>query len=128
MRRFAVVAVAVALASATAVLSARHFAVVRSVPAKDSTVETSPEKLQVWFSQVPAAGVSQLKLGPQDDPKAEIEIGKTVVDAKDKSISAPLLAPLGAGAYAIRWRGAGDDGHVMTGEIKFTVVPKPDAR
>ena len=81
MRRRAVPIALLLIASAGAVLSARHFSLVRSVPAADSTVEASPERLQAWFSQVPAAGVSQLRLGPQADPKADIEIGKTITDA-----------------------------------------------
>lgn len=102
-------------------LAAAHFAVVKSSPAKDQRLDTSPKRVQVWFSEAPAEGVSQLKLTSAD--KAEVPTGKVTID-KDKSIYADLPKPLAAGAYTITWRAAGDDGHVLNGEIKFTVAPK----
>jgi methionine-rich copper-binding protein CopC len=102
-------------------VSATHFAVAKSSPAKDEKLTASPKRIQIWFSQAPAAGVSQLKLQGAD--KAEIPLDKTVVD-KDKSLYADVPKPLAAGAYTIVWRAAGDDGHVLNGEIKFTVAPK----
>jgi len=47
-----------------------------------------------------------------------------VIDAKDKSITVEPVKPLAAGDYVAKWRGAGDDGHVMTGEVKFTIAAK----
>jgi len=112
-------AILVALAS-TPVIA--HFSVTRSAPAANQTIDTAPVRLQVWFSQQPAAGVSQLKL--HTAAGAEVKIGKTTIEAKEKALQADLIAPLERGAYTITWRAAGDDGHVMTGEIKFTFTPK----
>ena len=126
MRRQAVTVFAVLLVC-SASLVARHFALVKSAPAAGAKLEASPEKLQLWFSQLPAAGVSQVKLGVAGDDKSEIAIGATSIDAGEKSMTASIAKPLAPGAYVIRWRGAGDDGHVMTGQVPFTIAP-PAAR
>jgi methionine-rich copper-binding protein CopC len=127
-RRVPVVALVALLTLASSSLGARHFSVVRSLPAADATLDASPETLQVWFSQVPAVGVSQLKLGVAGNEKSEIELGKTAIDAQAKSMTAVVTRALPPGAYVIRWRGAGDDGHVMSGEIKFTFAPTSTSR
>ena len=117
-RRLAAVVAVMALAGA-AVLDA-HLTVVKSLPARDETVAVSPKRLQVWFSETPAAGISQLML---KGASGAIEIGKTAAE-KDKSIVADVPKPLAAGDYTIAWRTAGDDGHPATGEIKFKIAPK----
>ena len=86
------------------------------------TVAQAPKRIHIWFSQVPVEAVSQMKLAGPD--KAEVALGKVVADKADKSIYADLTAGLKAGAYVVSWRSAGDDGHVQTGDIKFTFTPK----
>lgn len=98
-----------------------HFELLRSVPANKATLTTAPPRLQLWFSQVPAAGVSHLTLTAD---QKDVAIGKTVIVAKDKSMYVDPVAPLAPGRYIIHWRGAGDDGHVQSGEIAFTVAAK----
>ena len=100
-----------------------HFSLVRSTPAKDQKVQatTAPTRLQLWFSEAPAAPASQIGLKRD---AAEVAIGKIVVVEKDKSLYVDSAKPLEAGAYTLTWRAAGDDGHVMTGEVKFSIVPK----
>jgi methionine-rich copper-binding protein CopC len=107
----------------TAVVAAdgRHFSVVKSTPGKDQKLETAPARLQLWFSQAPAAAVSEIKLKRGE---ADVELGKTVILATDKSMYADPVKPLQNGAYALAWRAAGDDGHVLSGEIKFVVELK----
>jgi methionine-rich copper-binding protein CopC len=111
--------VALCAFAGAAVLNA-HLAVLKSSPAADQTIDVSPKRLQIWFNEPPAAGISQITL---TGPSGEIEVGKTVVD-KDKSIAANLLKPLDNGSYVIAWRTAGDDGHPAKGEIKFKVAGK----
>ncbi|HET9371110.1 MAG TPA: copper resistance CopC family protein [Vicinamibacterales bacterium] len=122
MRRQAVIILALLIVCGVST-AARHFALVKSAPAAGAKLEVSPEKIQLWFSQLPAAGVSQLKLGLAADEKSEIAIGKTTIDAGERSMTAALSKPLAPGAYVIRWRGAGDDGHVMSGQVPFTIAP-----
>lgn len=101
-------------------LSAHHFELTKSDPAAKSTIAgTAPSvRIQLWFTQVPAAGVSRLSL---KGPSGDLALGKTVIVPKDKSMYADAAGPLPVGAYTIQWRGAGDDGHVQQGTIPFTV-------
>jgi methionine-rich copper-binding protein CopC len=39
--------------------------------------------------------------------------------AKEVHVAAPKLGP---GAYVMKWRGLGDDKHVMSGALRFTIV------
>jgi methionine-rich copper-binding protein CopC len=103
-----------------------HFAVSKSSPSKDQTLDASPKRLQIWFSQVPAAPVSEIHLATAD--KKPVALGKTVVDKDAKSMYVDLPNPLPPGAYVMSWRGAGDDGHVQTGEIKFTIAAPKTGR
>jgi methionine-rich copper-binding protein CopC len=116
--RLVLLVLAVGLWSVTA--SAFHFELVKSSPANKASV-TAPARLQLWFTQVPAAGVSQLSL---KNDAGDVAISKTVIEAKDKSMYIDPVKPLTPGRYTIHWRGAGDDGHVMQGDIAFTVVAK----
>ena len=109
------------VAAWTVTPSAFHFELLKSAPAAKATLTASPARLQLWFSQVPATGVSQLTL---KNDQGDVAVGKTVIVAKDKSMYADPAAALVAGRYTIHWRGAGDDGHVQQGDIAFTVTAK----
>lgn len=117
------IVVAMAMLAAGGTLVARHLTVVRSAPAANESLQASPTAIQIWFNQAPARGVSQITLGTASDPKTEVEIDRATIDAEAKSMTARVPKPLAPGAYVIRWRGAGDDGHVQNGEIKFTIAP-----
>ena len=112
-----------ALATTAGAASRLHFSLTKSAPSKDQKVEVSATttRLQLWFSEAPAAPVS--RLGLKRDA-VDIALGKIVVVEKEKSLYADSVKPLEAGAYTLTWRAAGDDGHVMTGEVKFSIVPK----
>lgn len=101
-------------------LGAHHFELIRSSPAAKSTISgaAASVRIQLWFTQVPAVGVSRLAL---KGPSGDLALGKTVIEPKDKSMYADAAGPLPEGAYTITWRGAGDDGHMQQGMIPFTV-------
>ncbi len=98
-----------------------HFELIRSTPAANVTVKTTPARLQLWFTQVPAAGVSVIAL---KNDAGDVALGKTVIVAAEKSMWAEPAKPLTAGTYTLHWRGAGDDGHVQQGDIVFTAAVK----
>jgi methionine-rich copper-binding protein CopC len=120
--RLRLAAVLIALLSPAVAYTDVHFALRRSAPAADEILDASPKKLQVWFSQVPAAGVSQLGLMTAEEKP--IDVPKSSIDKESMSISVEIKDPLAAGAYIMAWRGAGDDGHVLSGQIKFTIARK----
>ena len=121
--RSVVVAVvcSLALSIATFAAPAFHFALVKSSPAAGEKLDAAPGRVQMWFSQAPAPGVSTITL---KHGETDVEVKKPVINAKEKSISVEPVKPLAAGDYVAKWRGAGDDGHVMTGEVKFTIAVK----
>ncbi len=49
------------------------------------------------------------------------EIAFASAGPKDNQLSGTLSSPLEDGAYTINWSIAGEDGHLLTGEIPFTV-------
>ncbi len=102
--------------AATAIVSA-HMAYSKSLPEKDATISESPSEVQVWFTQDPEPAISQLSL---EGPAGEIALGDTEVGA-EKSIVAAVPTALGPGSYTVKWRSAGDDGHVQRGEFGFTL-------
>jgi len=112
---------AATLALASAVPASVHFSLVKSTPTADQTLTAPLKRVQIWFSETPAPGVSQIKILGAD--KTALPAGKTLIDT-DKSMYTDLASPLAPGAYVVSWRAAGDDGHLLSGEIKFKVARK----
>ena len=94
-----------------------HLAATKSVPAADAVLVESPDHLQVWFTQDPDPAVSRLTL---EGPDGAVEVGETVV-TEEKSLRAAVARQLVQGEYTLKWRTAGDDGHVRRGSIAFRV-------
>ena len=109
-----------ALAVSAAGWSARHFALAKSMPEADSSV-TSPENLQLWFTQVPQDGSYTVRL--LDAAGELVETGDATRNEEDaKLIEVTVGRALSAGAYTVAWRGIGDDGHVVRDDFGFTVT------
>ena len=112
----ALIAALATVVATTAIVSA-HMAYSRSLPEKDATISESPSEVQIWFTQNPEPAISQLSL---EGSSGEIALGDTAVGA-EKSIVAAVPTTLGPGSYTVKWRSAGDDGHVQRGEFGFTI-------
>ena len=124
-RAFAVLAAATALAmiptppAATANDLVVHLQLDRSAPAADTTVESPPE-IRLWFSQVPQAAATSLRLIRNGAPVDGV--GALQPDDGDASVfAAPVEGPLDDGAYMVSWRTMAADGHVVRGDFSFTV-------
>lgn len=108
----------------TGVALSAHLKVERTFPETDATMTSSPERLQVWFSQAPTVPVSSLSL---EGPNGKVAVGKATagkVDGKtDRSIVAPITGNLSAGKYTVTWKTSGSDGHILTGTFDFIVKP-----
>ena len=96
-----------------------HLAPTKSLPEAEAVLTDTPDQVQVWFTQEPDPAVSRLTL---EGPAGGIDIGETTV-AKDKSLRADVSVQLVPGGYTLKWRTAGDDGHVRRGDIAFRVRP-----
>ena len=121
--RFLIPAVVLVLSLTVSASPVRHFSLVKSSPVKDQKFDAAaaPTRLQLWFSEAPAAPASQIVLKRD---AVDVALGKLIVVAKEKSIHTDPVKPLEPGAYTLTWRAAGDDGHVMSGDVKFSIVPK----
>lgn len=98
---------------------ALHFALSKSVPEKDATV-APPDELRLWFTQEPQENSISIRLMAGEAP---VETGPAEEDSDDgKVFSVAIENALAAGSYTIAWRGLGQDGHVVRGEIPFTVA------
>ena len=117
MRRIKTVGWCLALVVASVATAAAHMTVQKTMPEADAVLPESPQHIQVWFTQSPDPVISRLTL---EGAAAAVALGETEV-RDDRSLVAMLPSKLGAGAYTVRWRTAGDDGHTQRGEFAFTV-------
>lgn len=101
-----------------------HLKVEKTFPAADSSVATTPDRLQVWFSQAPTVPVSSLTL---EGPDGRVTLGKVAAgrqDGKpDRSLLAPITGVMAAGTYTVTWKTSGADGHIQTDTFVFTFKP-----
>lgn len=95
-----------------------HFALASATPEAKATIEEF-HAIQLTFTQVPKEGGRLIRLA---DPQGEqVELGAVHMDA-EMVMSAQIEAEsLDDGTYTVNWRGAGDDGHFVTGEYTFTL-------
>lgn len=97
---------------------ALHFALSRSEPAAEATV-SPPEELRLWFTQAPQENSMSVRLMAADAP---VETGPPIAAAEDDKVySVAVGQSLEEGGYTIAWRAMAADGHVVRGEIPFTV-------
>ena len=99
-------------------LAQAHTHLQKSTPAANSN-GAAPGQLMLQFSE--ATRLTALTLQKAGGPEGH-KLGPLPVQP-DKLIrlAAPKLDP---GAYVLSWRALGDDGHVMSGTLRFTVVAK----
>lgn len=101
-----------------------HLRLVRSDPARDTTITAAPTAIRLWFSQTPTLAVTSVRLtGPG---------GRAVALAplqRDAARGAPVVALLrgqaGVGRYTVSWRTMSPDGHPVRGTFGFTVAASP---
>ena len=106
----------IVIVTAVAIPVFAHMKILKTEPADNSAVTSSPKQVQVWFDEAPDAKVTKMTLTcPSGD--AKLAAPKVV----DKSIQAAVQGALADGAYTCDWTSAGDDGHVQKGQFKFTV-------
>ncbi len=107
------------VASLSFALSAPAFAHAKkgaTTPAEGATVKTV-DKIAIGFTM--PMRVTSVKLLSGD---IELPVRRDIgIEAVEEFTGAPE-APLAPGAYTIEWKGMAPDGHVMEGDIDFTVA------
>jgi methionine-rich copper-binding protein CopC len=97
-------------------LAQAHTHLQKSTPAADSA-GAAPEQLVLQFSE--ATRLTALTLQEEGGQEAR-KLGPLPAQPdKVIRVAAPKLDP---GVYVLGWRALGDDGHVMSGTLRFTVV------
>src|SRR5688572_10357319 len=110
-----------ALGGAAALLAAgpafAHAELVRSNPAANATVRTSPRTITLTFNErvVPAFSKFELTM-----PAHRMDMPvSTTVSRDGKRIVGAVGPQLMKGTYRVAWTAAGSDGHKMTGSYSF---------
>ena len=96
----------------------KHFALSSSTPAAEATID-EVRAIQLTFTQVPQEEGRLIRLA---DPQGQqVKLGSVQMDAEMIMSARVEARGLGDGTYTVNWRGAGDDGHFITGEYTFTL-------
>lgn len=99
--------------------AAFHFALEKSAPAADATVEP-PQAVKLWFTQVPQEGTTSIRvLDAAGEPVPTSDI--TQAENGSAVFSVAFESPPAAGTYTVSWRALGQDGHVVRDTFSFTV-------
>jgi copper resistance protein C len=98
-------------------LALAHNKLIKSEPAPDAALKTSPAHVEMWFAEKPDVTVSKIAA---KGPSGPVDMGPTHANT-EKSIAADFKGKLADGQYVVSWQTAGDDGHVSKGEFKFNV-------
>ena len=93
-----------------------HAKLMQSTPANGSTLTVAPTTIQLKFDE--PARLTSLGLLKTGD-KATTKIG--LLTKKSLSVHSVSLPKLTPGAYTITYRVVGDDNHLMSGSLGFTV-------
>ncbi|MFC7738535.1 copper resistance protein CopC [Roseomonas sp. GCM10028921] len=109
--------VAAVLATLAPSVASAHAMLHSSDPADGATLAASPRALNLAFSE--DCRVTSMRL--LDEAGREHPVRREGGRAASSRASATVANPLPPGAYRLEWRAMGDDGHVMSGAVRFAV-------
>lgn len=115
MNRMMTLFVALTLMTGIPTYATAHTSLSASNIVAGSEVSKVPDTLELTFAK--AVGLAAVELMGPDDETRTLQTAKTM----DK-VHRVALPALTAGRYIAKWRAVASDGHVMSGEIPFTVV------
>ena len=101
---------------AAAGMAHAHTHLAKASPADNAVLSEAPRELSLEFSKV--ARVTAITLQREGDAQA------TKVSPLPKSLATKQTIPLMAlapGKYLVNWRVVGEDDHVMSGKLHFTI-------
>lgn len=95
-----------------------HTHLVRSTPAENSSLNKSPPLATLVFAE--PVTVTAVRIESSTGGKTAVKLPSASPNAQT-SVPLPSLA---AGHYTMSWRAVSDDGHIMSGDIHFTIAAK----
>lgn len=120
VRKLLLALATLAVAASSLAATSLHFALSKSIPADKATLHELAQ-VKLWFTESPEDGTVAIHLlDAQGEPVPTTDVTPDPEDATAFSVR-PSSA-ISAGAYSVRWRGMGDDGHVVRGELTFSVA------
>ena len=97
-----------------------HANLVRSEPPANSTLDTSPDRITIWFTEPMEAAFSEMQV--LNITGARVDNADSVVDANDLTVMSVTLPSLPDGTYTVAWRNLSTiDGHSLRGSFIFSV-------
>ena len=97
-----------------------HANIARSEPAANSTLDTPPDRITIWFTEPMEAGFSEIQA--LNSAGARVDNADSVVDANDPTVMSVSLPDLPNGTYTVAWRNLSTiDGHSLRGSFIFSV-------
>lgn len=93
-----------------------HAHVEKSSPANNSTVSTNQQSITLQFNE--SVQITVLTLQKGDAPAQDLK----PLPSKPTSVVTVPMPKIDEGSYIIKWRAAGDDGHIMSGKVLFNAA------
>jgi len=114
-----VVGLATSVASSTDRASA-HANQIDSSPAPNTVLETSPERVIIWYSEPIEDNFSIISV--LDSAANQVDLGDSALDPSEPTAMSVGLPPLENGTYAVVWKNlSAVDGHKVIGSFVFAV-------
>ena len=104
-----------------------HANLIRSEPPANSTLDASPDRITLWFSEPMEAAFSEIQV--LNSAGARVDNKDSAVDANDLTLMSVNLPELPDGTYTVAWRNLSTiDGHSLRRSFIFSVgVPLTEA-
>ncbi len=97
-----------------------HTHLLRSVPAENASLDKTPPVATLVFAE--PVTLTSIRIESSSGGKTVVKLPSAPASAEG---SVPLPA-LTAGHYKMSWRAVSEDGHIMAGEIHFSIGAKGD--
>lgn len=97
-----------------------HANLIRSEPTANSTLDASPDRITIWFSEPMEAAFSDIQV--LNTAGVRVDNEDSAVDANDLTLMSVNLPELPDGTYTVAWRNLSTiDGHSLRGSFIFSV-------
>jgi len=115
--KFSIIATALAVFLVFSAPASAHTTIVASNIEDGVSFEAAPEVFEFSFGA--DVGLAGVELETLAGNAVDVAFERRRQMGKDFSVPLPTLEP---GIYVLKWRAVAKDGHVMRGEIDFTVT------
>ncbi len=104
-----------------------HAELVRSEPAANTSLDATPKRIQLWFSEKPDPSFSEIQVLDRDGQR--VDDGDSQVLTEDPlSMTVSLRSEMARGTYSVVWKTLSTvDGHVTGGAFAFAIGEAVDA-